>query len=86
VPPLTPILPLYGVPTVPAGGELRTRTPTAGLMVIETGPVVMLAGLDESETCSVIVLVPATVGVPDTVQLLARDKPAGSDPPVCTQS
>jgi hypothetical protein len=65
---------------------LSVKTPVpAGLMVIETGPEIIFAGLAESDTCRVSVLVPAVVGVPDTVQLLARDRPGGSVPPICKQ-
>jgi hypothetical protein len=69
---------------VPAGGELNVSTPGAGLMVMETGPDVVFAGLAESETCTVMTLVPAVVGVQETVQLPANVRPAGNVPPVCS--
>jgi hypothetical protein len=50
------------------------------LMVIVTGLLLVLAGFAESVALTVMVEVPAVVGVPVSEQLLFRVSPAGSDP------
>jgi hypothetical protein len=85
LPPVTPMLPVYGVPAVPAGGELSVRVTDAGLMVIDSGPVVVFDGLAESVTFTITVCVPAVVGVPETTQLLPSVRPAGRDPDAIEQ-
>jgi hypothetical protein len=54
VPPPTTIVPVYGVPTVPGGGEVRVNVGAAGLMVRLTGPVVVCCGLLESVALTVM--------------------------------
>lgn len=83
VPPLTPTLLLYGVPTVPfAAGPVKVSTTGAALTTRVTGPFLVKAGLLESVAVTCRVEVPATVGVPVIRQLLAF-RPAGR--PVITQ-
>jgi hypothetical protein len=84
VPPETPIVPLYGVPTVAAGGEVMVSVPAAATVML-SGPVTVSAGLLESLAFTCSVEVPAVVGVPLTTQLAESVSPAGRVPPVCTQ-
>ena len=69
VPPLTPIAELYGTPTKPLGrlASVSARLP-AEVIVKLREPVTLSFGFDESVTCSVMVTVPAVVGVPLIVQ------------------
>jgi hypothetical protein len=85
VPPLTPTLPLYGVSSVPAGGEEIVNVVVAALMVIVTAPVVELAGFDESVAFTVMFEVPVAVGVPVMEQLAFSVSPAGMVPPTNAQ-
>ena len=55
------------MPTVAAGGELIVRL-GAGLIVMLSGPVTVLAGFPESVAFTMTVAVPAVVGVPLTTQ------------------
>ena len=86
VPPSTRIVAKYGVPTVPFSSVLNLRCRPA-LMVRDTGPLVLSAGFELSVTLTVRLVVPATVGVPLTVQLFgASVRPAGRVvPPVMVQ-
>jgi hypothetical protein len=77
VPPLTPIVPVYGVPTVAAGGELNVSV-VLGLIVIVIGPVDVFGGLLESVPCTVAVIVPGVVGVPVIEQFEFSVSPAGT--------
>jgi hypothetical protein len=77
VPPVTPIGPVYGVPTVAGGGEVMVSVDVAALITRETGPVVVSAGLLESVAVIVRDVVAAVVGFPVMVQL-AIERPAGN--------
>jgi hypothetical protein len=72
------------VPTIPFGGELRVREPAAETVIL-SGPVMVKAGLPESVAMTIMLDVPAVVGVPLTTQLDDKLNPAGRLPPVCTQ-
>ena len=85
VPPVTPMVELYGVPTVPAGSAPVLILSPAGLMISETGPVVVSTGLLLSVAFTVRLTIPAAVGVPDTTHPAPRDKPAGRVPEVTVQ-
>jgi hypothetical protein len=85
VPPPTPIVPMYGVPTVAGGGDVSVSIPAAGLITNVTGPVVVFCGLLVSVAFTVSVVVLAVVGVPLIVQF-AIVKPAGSVPAVIVQA
>jgi len=80
VPPVTGIEPVYGTPTVAAGGDAMVSTAEAGLMTMVIGPEPEIDGLLASVACTVKVLVPAVVGMPVTAQLLPRARPAGREP------
>ena len=58
--------------------NVRVRSP-GFVIVMLSGPVVLCCGFDESVTFAVRLEVPATVGVPLTVQLFCVN-PAGSAP------
>jgi hypothetical protein len=79
VPPLTPMVALYGTPTVPFGSMEFASTSGAGAIVMLSGPVVDSCGLLESVAVTVTLLVPGTVGVPLTVHPLSAS-PAGNVP------
>jgi len=85
VPPVTPIVCEYGVPTVPAGNVLTTSVSPALSIVIVSCPLTLLAGVLESVAFTVTVVVPDIVGVPLTVQPKPRISPAGSIPVVIVQ-
>ena len=85
MPPLTPMVPVYGVPTVPDAGGVRTSVMVPGSMVRLTGPVTVRVGLDISATLTVRFTVPATVGVPLTRQLAPSVSPACNVPEVIVQ-
>ena len=68
----------YELPTVPFG-KVPVITSGAGAIVIVSLPLVLCAGLPESVTFTVIVELPAAVGVPLTVHPV-RVSPAGSVP------
>lgn len=85
VPPVTETAPLYGMPTVAAGGDEMTSTAGAGLITMVMGPVPVTAGLPASVALTVKVPVPAVVGVPVTAQLLPRVRPAGREPEATEQ-
>ena len=57
----------------------------AGSTVTVTGPVVVAAGVLESVALTVMVAVPAVVGVPLTTQLADKVSPAGKVPAVRVQ-
>ena len=67
------------------GGELRVSVAVAGKTVMVTGPVVVVAGVLESVALTVTVADPAVVGVPLTMQLVARLRPPGKVPAVRVQ-
>jgi hypothetical protein len=60
---------MYGVPTMPAGGDEIVNVAVAGSIVIETGPVAERGVPSESVAVIVTVDVPDAVGVPDKEQL-----------------
>lgn len=64
--------------TVPFGSVPNARVDAARLTVMLTGAVVVCAGLLESVVVTVMVVVPAVVGVPVTVQFAFKVRPAGS--------
>ena len=84
VPPVTPIVALYDVPTVPFGSEERVRVTLAGSTVRLTGPVTVSVVVLESVALTVRFAVPATVGVPRTTQP-EIESPAGNIPAVTVQ-
>lgn len=65
---------------VPAGGLLITSVAGAELIVMVSSAETLCAGLPESTTLTVTWAVSATVGVPLTVQFVARFRPAGNVP------
>jgi hypothetical protein len=67
------------------GGELSVSVAVAGSTVTVTGPVVVACGVLESVALTVMVAVPAVVGVPLTTQLADRVSPAGKVPAVRVQ-
>ena len=83
MPPLTPIVPEYGIFAVPGGGDVSVNDP-AGLIVRLTGPVVVSIGLLESVAITMRFEVPAVVGVPLTRHPVIFS-PAGSVPEVIVQ-
>ncbi len=85
-PPATPIVELYGVPTVPAGSDPVVRLSPAGLIVSDTGPVVVCTGLLLSVAFTVRLAVPGVVGVPLMRQPAPSDRPAGRVPAVTVQT
>ena len=85
VPPLTGTAPVYGVPAVPLGGDATVSVAGADAIVMLTGRVVVFAGLEESVARTVGMLVPATVGVPVTLQFAPNARPAGNDPETTVQ-
>ena len=68
-----------------AGGEAIVMVAPDALMVMLTGLVVVSCGLLESVARIVGVLVPATVGVPVTVQPDPNASPLGSEPETTVQ-
>ena len=85
MPPFTPIVALYGVPTIPFGSVLSVSVSPAGAIVIDSGPLTVCIGLLESVAFTVSAEVPAVVGVPLTVHPLIVS-PAGSVPAVTAQA
>jgi hypothetical protein len=85
VPPFTAMLPIYGVPTVPAGGDVIVSVIVAALMVIVTGLVLELAGELESVAFTETVTLPAVLGMPLIEQLAFSVNPAGIVPLVSAQ-
>jgi hypothetical protein len=81
VPPVTPIVALYGTLTVPSGNVDVVSESGAGLMTIVSFWLAFCVGLPASVTVTVIGELPAVVGVPLTVQPL-RINPAGSVPTI----
>ena len=79
LPPVTPMVALYGTPTVPSGSVEAVRLSGAGLMVMVSLLLALCVGLPESVTVTVTVVAPAAVGVPLTVHPL-RSNPAGRVP------
>ena len=80
VPPVTGMVPVYGVFTVAVGGVLIVKVELPGFTVTGTLLVVVFVGLLESVAFTMMVLVPETVGVPVIWQLLFRVRPACSVP------
>ena len=70
------------MPTVPFDGELNVSEPAAE-MVRLSGPVELMTGVLESVAMTVMVDVPAMLGVPLTTQPADKVRPAGRAPPVC---
>ncbi len=70
---------------MPLGREDTVSVRGAAETVTVTGPVEVAAGLPESVAFTVMLVVPAVVGVPFTTQPLPRVRPAGSDPAVREQ-
>ena len=85
MPPVTPMIAEYGVPTVPFGRVPEARESAAGLTVMTIGPVPLLGGLPESITVTVMGVDPGAVGVPVIVQLAPSVRPAGREPTVMEQ-
>ena len=86
VPPVTPIVPVYGTPTSPFGrlGDVSVRLP-GEVIVRLNGPLTLCCGFDASVTCTVMLEIPASVGVPLIVQLFCVN-PAGKVPAVIVQT
>ena len=86
---MTPIVPVYGVPTVAPGsvGEEKVNPPPPpiGLIVRLSGPLVNPCGTELSVTLMIRFEVPATVGVPLMVQPVS-ERPKGRTPPVREQA
>jgi uncharacterized protein YaiE (UPF0345 family) len=80
VPPFTPTVPVYAVPTVPFAGAVRTSVTLDASIVMETGDVTVLAGFDPSVAFTVGIDVPAAVGVPLNEQFAFSVRPAGTAP------
>lgn len=78
VPPLAVMFALYTTPTCPFGSVLVIAS-AAGEITIVSSCLAFCAGLPASVTLTVTVALPATVGVPLTVQPV-RPRPAGSAP------
>ena len=70
--------------TVPFGNDVTVSTSGVGLITIWTGPVTVPCGLPESVPFTVMVVVPAVVGVPVMVQFV-MDNPTGRVPAVIVQ-
>jgi hypothetical protein len=85
VPPATPMVPLYGVPTVAFGRFDSVRVRAAGETASVTGPVMLFTGLLLSVAVTVNIAVPAVVGVPVITHPAPRVKPAGKVPAVRVQ-
>ena len=91
VPPVTPIVALYGVFTVPFGrGPDKTSgpppLPPPRRIVRVIGPVVLCCGFEVSVAFTVMFEVPAAVGVPLTRQPVGVSvNPAGRTPDVMVQ-
>ncbi len=85
LPPATPIMPVYGTPTVPLGGEDSDRPEAAAETVMLSGPVMDSTGLLASVALTITTDVPAVVGVPLTTQLADNARPAGNAPPTSRQ-
>ena len=79
VPPVTPIVPVYGTPIVAPGSVAATCSVVFGVIVRLNGPLTLCFGLELSVTPIVKVDVSAVVGVPLTVQPV-NVKPAGNTP------
>jgi hypothetical protein len=79
VPPVTPIVPVYGTPIVAPGSVATTCNVLFGVIVMLNGPFTLCFGLELSVTPIVRVELSAVVGVPLTVQPVSV-RPAGSTP------
>ena len=84
VPPATPIVAVYGTPTVPFGREDKVKLRVDGETVRVSGPVMVAGGLLESVTVAVRFEVPGTVGVP-LMRQPESVKPAGNVPALIEQ-
>jgi hypothetical protein len=81
VPPVTPMVELYGTLTVPLGNVEIVNINEAGSIVRLTGPITVSCGLLESVAFTVKFTTPATVGVPLTRHPAeVRLSPAGNVP------
>jgi hypothetical protein len=80
VPPDTPMVAVYGTPTVAPGSVDNVSVNPLGRMVRLTGPVTVLIGLVESVAVTVRFSVPAAVGVPVMRQPEPSVRPAGNEP------
>ena len=87
VPPVAASVVVYGTPTWPPGsGLVVVMARVAGAMVMVRTAVSDWAGVPESTTLNVSVLVTAAVGVPEMVPLAASsESPAGSVPVIIDQ-
>jgi len=89
VPPVTPKVPLYGVPVVPlgrVGASVNGPPPPPFVMVMLIGPLVLSCGFELSVTFTLTLEIPAVVGVPLTVQPAGVSvNPAGRVPVVMVQ-
>jgi len=82
VPPLTPIVPVYGVPTVPFGRLTEVRVSYPGVTIVRLNvPLTLSCGLELSVTWIVRFVIPAIVGVPLTMHPVSVN-PAGRAPVV----
>jgi hypothetical protein len=84
VPPATPMVAVYGTPTVAPGSVAKVSVRAAGETVITTGPEFVAGGFPESVTVTVTVDVPGAVGVPVITQP-DRVKPTGNVPEAMLQ-
>ena len=85
VPPVTPIVPVYGTPTAPFGRLANVSVRLPGEVIVRlNGPLILCCGFDASVTCAVMFEIPATVGVPLIVQSFCVN-PAGNVPAVIVQ-
>jgi hypothetical protein len=85
VPPETPIVPEYAIPTVASGGSLSVNVELAGLIVRVICDELLACGALESVADTVSTKEPEALGVPLMLQLDPRDRPVGSDPLVMLQ-
>ena len=69
---------------MPFGGKVSVSEPDEATVML-SGPVTVRAGLLESVALTVMVDVPAVVGVPLTTHAAERVRPAGKVPAVCWQ-
>jgi hypothetical protein len=82
LPPVAVIVLEYTVPTVPFGIDaVLITTPFRGFTLTEKAACAVCGGVDESETCTVKVNWPETVGVPLIIPVvLDNDNPDGNVP------
>ena len=86
MPPPAVKVPAYAVPFVPPGNDDVAIVNAGAATVIERGSALVCAGLPESLTVTVKLVVPLVVGVPEINPVFGdRVSPAGSAPPVTDQ-